>query len=242
MMRAKTRRGAVTLVCAAAVAIWGCDWCWSQFGISGTDSIRRLSSPFEGRQLQSRREAAPKGFQAKVAKQAPKHKKTKKKKAKAAKVAAKSKVEATAPAPAPAKVEAKAPAPAPALEPEPVPEKVPEKEVEVIDPNESDEDREFRERYLSAEKEEVPDWQSAMRSAKTKEEKFKVGLRVGDLKTSYGILFEELIASFVSGDKEQFDEFLMNVGIAQWQLALIQVVVLAFPIAVITYVLGLWKF
>ena len=51
--------------------------------------------------------------------------------------------------------------------------------------------------YLSAEKEEMPGWQSEMKAAKTKEERFKIGLRVGDFKTNYTILFEELISSCV---------------------------------------------
>lgn len=46
-----------------------------------------------------------------------------------------------------------------------------------------DEDREFRERYLSADKETEPDWKQKMDQAKTKEDRFKVGLQVGDFKT-----------------------------------------------------------
>ena len=128
--------------------------------------------------------------------------------------------------------------------PEPVPKT--EVDVEVVDPNESEEDRQFRERYLSAEKEIQPDWKqqmdAAMDAAKTKEDRFKVGLQVGDFKTSYGILAEELLASFADGDKDRLDDFLTKVGIASWQLALIQLFVIGVPFAGITYVMGLWKF
>eukprot|EP00439_Symbiodinium_sp_Y106_P017310 s601_g2.t1 len=225
-MRSRGRQNYLSAVFVACAVAWSCDWfgrCWSQGSITGAGAKIRSAPPFEGRasQLNIKRQAA-KGFQsAKDAGQAPKRNKNKKKKRASTKKVA----------------EKKAPAPAP----EP-PAPVEEVDVDVIDPNESDEDREFRERYLSAEKEEMPDWQSEMKAAKTKEERFKVGLRVGDFGTSYTILFQELISSFVSGDKEQLDDFLMEVGIAQWQLALIQVVVLAFPLAVITYSLGFWKF
>jgi len=124
--------------------------------------------------------------------------------------------------------------------PEPVP-KTEEVDVEVVDPNESEEDREFRERYLSADKEIQPDWKQQMDAAKTKEDRFKVGLQVGDFKTSYGILAEELLASFADGDKERLDDFLTKVGIASWQLALIQLFVIGVPFAGITYAMGLWK-
>lgn len=125
--------------------------------------------------------------------------------------------------------------------PEPVP-KTEEVDAEVVDPNESEEDREFRERYLSADKEIQPDWKQQMDAAKTKEDRFKVGLQVGDFKTSYGILAEELLASFADGDKDRLDDFLTKVGIASWQLALIQLFVIGVPFAGITYVMGLWKF
>lgn len=125
--------------------------------------------------------------------------------------------------------------------PEPVPKTQEEVEVEVVDPNESEEDRQFRERYLSADKEIQPDWKQQMDAAKTKEDRFKVGLQVGDFKTSYGILAEELLASFADGDKERLDEFLTKVGIASWQLALIQLFVIGVPFAGITYAMGLWK-
>lgn len=124
--------------------------------------------------------------------------------------------------------------------PEPVP-KTEEVDVEVVDPNESEEDREFRERYLSADKEIQPDWKQQMDAAKTKEDRFKVGLQVGDFKTSYGILAEELLASFADGDKERLDDFLTKVGIASWQLALIQLFVIGVPFAGITYAMGFWK-
>ena len=125
--------------------------------------------------------------------------------------------------------------------PEPVPKTQEEVEVEVVDPNESEEDRQFRERYLSADTEIQPDWKQQMDAAKTKEDRFKVGLQVGDFKTSYGILAEELLASFADGDKERLDDFLTKVGIASWQLALIQLFVIGVPFAGITYVMGLWK-
>lgn len=80
-----------------------------------------------------------------------------------------------------------------------------------------------------------------MDAAKTKEDRFKVGLQVGDFKTSYGILAEELLASFADGDKERLDDFLTKVGIASWQLALIQLFVIGVPFAGITYAMGLWK-
>ena len=128
--------------------------------------------------------------------------------------------------------------------PEPVPKT--EVDVEVVDPNESEEDRQFRERYLSAEKEIQPDWKqqmdAAMDAAKTKEDRFKVGLQVGDFKTSYGILAEELLASVADGDKDRLDDFLTKVGIASWQLALIQLFVVGVPFAGLTYAMGLWKF
>jgi len=114
-------------------------------------------------------------------------------------------------------------------------------EVQVVDPDESEEDRQFRERYLSAEKETEPEWKKQMDAAKTKEDRFKVGLQVGDFKTSYGILAEELIGSFVDGDKERLDQFLTKAGVASWQLALIQLVVIGVPFAGITYAMGLWK-
>ena len=114
-------------------------------------------------------------------------------------------------------------------------------EVEVVRPTESKEDREFRERYLSADKELQPDWKQQMDAAKTKEERFKVGLKVGDFKTSYGILIEEVLGSLVDGDKERLDSFLTDVGIASWQLALIQMIVIGVPFAGVTYVMGLWK-
>ena len=120
------------------------------------------------------------------------------------------------------------------------PEAKPAEKVEV-DPNESEEDREFRERYLSAEKEDQPDWKQQMDAAKTTEDRFKVGLKVGDFKTSYSILAEELLASFADGDKERLDNFLTKVGISSWQLALIQLMVIGVPLAGITYVTGLWK-
>ena len=120
------------------------------------------------------------------------------------------------------------------------PEAKPAEKVEV-DPNESEEDREFRERYLSAEKEDQPDWKQQMDAAKTTEDRFKVGLKVGDFKTSYSILAEELLASFADGDKERLDNFLTKVGISSWQLALIQLIVIGVPLAGIAYVMGLWK-
>ncbi|CAK8991834.1 unnamed protein product [Durusdinium trenchii] len=123
--------------------------------------------------------------------------------------------------------------PAPSSEPE---------GAEVFDPLESDEDREFRERYLSADKETEPDWKQKMDQAKTKEDRFKVGLQVGDFKTSYSILAEELLGSFVDGDKDRLDQFLTKAGIAQWQLLLVQLVVIGVPLAVITYLFGLWTF
>ena len=121
-----------------------------------------------------------------------------------------------------------------------VPEAKPAEKVE-LDPNESEEDREFRERYLSAEKEDQPDWKEQMDAAKTTEDRFKVGLKVGDFKTSYSILAEELLASFADGDKERLDNFLTKVGISSWQLALIQLIVIGVPLAGVTYVTGLWK-
>eukprot|EP00438_Fugacium_kawagutii_P016185 Skav225037 [mRNA] locus=scaffold2061:241550:243205:+ [translate_table: standard] len=115
-----------------------------------------------------------------------------------------------------------------------------EEAVQVVDA-ESEEERQFRERYLSAEKETEPEWKQQMDAAKTKEDRFRVGLQVGDFKTSYGILAEELIGSFADGDKERLDEFLTKAGVASWQLALIQLVVIGVPLAGITYGLGLWK-
>eukprot|EP00438_Fugacium_kawagutii_P016186 Skav225038 [mRNA] locus=scaffold2061:246069:248330:+ [translate_table: standard] len=100
-----------------------------------------------------------------------------------------------------------------------------EEAVQVVDA-ESEEERQFRERYLSAEKETEPEWKQQMDAAKTKEDRFRVGLQVGDFKTSYGILAEELIGSFADGDKERLDEFLTKAGVASWQLALIQLVVI----------------
>ena len=120
------------------------------------------------------------------------------------------------------------------------PEAKPAEKVEV-DPNESEEDRKFRERYLSAEKEYQPDWKQQMDAAKTLEDRFKVGLKVGDFKTSYSILAEELLASFADGDKERLDNFLTKVGISSWQLALIQLIVVGVPLAGVSYVTGLWK-
>ncbi|CAJ1450677.1 unnamed protein product [Effrenium voratum] len=106
--------------------------------------------------------------------------------------------------------------------------------------NESDEDREFRERYLSAEKEVEPEWKRRMKAAKTKEDRFKVGLQVGDFKTSYSIFFDELLGSFAEGDKGRLDEFLRKVGIAEWQLVLVQAVVIGVPFAGITKLTGVW--
>lgn len=115
-----------------------------------------------------------------------------------------------------------------------------EPQVEAIQVEDSsEEERKFQERYLSAEKESLPDWRKEMDAAKTKEERFGVGLKVGDLKTSYAILAEELLSSFVDGDKERLDKFLTKVGMASWQLALIQVVVIGVPVAGVTYALGL---
>ena len=106
---------------------------------------------------------------------------------------------------------------------------------------ESDEDREFRERYLSAEKETQPDWKQQMDAAKTREEKFKTGLQVGDFKTSYSILFEEFAGAFLEGDKERLDGFLEKLGIPAPVLLLIQLLVIGVPFAGITYAMGLWK-
>eukprot|EP00438_Fugacium_kawagutii_P025629 Skav209732 [mRNA] locus=scaffold528:578593:581437:- [translate_table: standard] len=83
-----------------------------------------------------------------------------------------------------------------------------EEAVEVVDPAETEEARKFRERYLSAEAEIEPEWKKQMKAAKTKEDRFRVGLQVGDFKTSYGILAEELSGSFAEGDKEKLDKFL----------------------------------
>ena len=108
------------------------------------------------------------------------------------------------------------------------PEAKPAENVEV-DPNESEEDREFRERYLSAEKQDQPDWKQHMNAAKTTEDRFKVGLKVGDFKTSYSILAEELLASFADGDKERLDNFLNKL------------IVIGVALAGVSYVTGLWK-
>ena len=110
-----------------------------------------------------------------------------------------------------------------------------------LDSTETEEEREFRERYLSAEKEIQPDWKQQMEAAKTKEDRFKVGLKVGDFKTSYSILFDEVLGSFAAGDKERLDSFLSKVGLPAWQLALIQLVVIGVPFAGVTHVMGLWK-
>eukprot|EP00438_Fugacium_kawagutii_P025628 Skav209731 [mRNA] locus=scaffold528:569021:569263:- [translate_table: standard] len=80
-----------------------------------------------------------------------------------------------------------------------------------------------------------------MEAAKTKEDRFRVSLQVGELKTSYAILAEEVSGSFVIGDKDRLDQVLTKVGIASWQLAMIQLVVIGVPLAGITNYLGLWK-
>jgi len=126
-------------------------------------------------------------------------------------------------------------------EPSPAPTTPVESKSSPAPKEESDEDREFRERYLSAEKETQPDWKQQMDAAKTREAKFKTGLQVGDFKTSYSILFEEFAGAFLEGDKERLDSFLEKLGIPAPVLLLIQLVVIGVPFAGITYAMGLWK-
>eukprot|EP00931_Biecheleriopsis_adriatica_P054996 TRINITY_DN32428_c0_g1_i2.p1 TRINITY_DN32428_c0_g1~~TRINITY_DN32428_c0_g1_i2.p1 ORF type:complete len:227 (+),score=61.92 TRINITY_DN32428_c0_g1_i2:66-746(+) len=108
--------------------------------------------------------------------------------------------------------------------------------------SETEEDREFRERYMSAGgDEEIPEWQRRMREAKTKEERFKVGWQVGDIRTSLSIIFTEWFECLVSGDKERLDKFLADVGISPVVLTVVQVVVVVVPWTLIALALGWLK-
>eukprot|EP00440_Ansanella_granifera_P000559 gb/GFBE01000605.1/.p1 GENE.gb/GFBE01000605.1/~~gb/GFBE01000605.1/.p1 ORF type:complete len:210 (+),score=55.94 gb/GFBE01000605.1/:1-630(+) len=106
--------------------------------------------------------------------------------------------------------------------------------------SETESDRKFRERYLEAENEAEPAYKRLMAEAKTKEDRFKVGLKVGDPATSFGILAQEWLECLTTGDKDRLDKFLEDVGIPGWALTLIQIVVVLVPWALIALAFG-WK-
>eukprot|EP00930_Biecheleria_cincta_P003619 TRINITY_DN104549_c0_g1_i1.p1 TRINITY_DN104549_c0_g1~~TRINITY_DN104549_c0_g1_i1.p1 ORF type:complete len:220 (+),score=35.75 TRINITY_DN104549_c0_g1_i1:34-660(+) len=114
-----------------------------------------------------------------------------------------------------------------------------------VEKDESEEERNFRERYLEADKESGEGTQKFVddefAKAGSKEEKFKVAMRLGAPGQVIKILGQEWAESFISGDKERLDNFLEAVGVPSWLLTVISVVVAVFAWGLIGLSLGWFK-